>query len=92
MDAVGNYFELRFGGHRPPVVFIDDRYEMFPVPVIRDYQRLLAAAPETNVVLETWKVNVVLWERRLPLTAVLKASGNWLEIYSDDRWVVLRRL
>ena len=76
----------------PPVVFIDDRYDMFPGPVIRDYQRLLDAAPEARGVLETWKVKVVLWERRLPLTAVLKASGNWLEIYSDDRWVVLRRL
>ncbi len=92
MDGVGNYFGLRFGGREPPLVFIDDRYEMFPVPVIRDYQRLLAAAPETNAVLERWKVNVVLWERRLPLTAVLKASGHWLEIYSDDRWVILRRL
>ena len=92
MDAVGNYFELRFGAHRPPVVFIDDRYDMFPGPVIRDYQRLLDAAPEARGVLEAWKVKVVLWERRLPLTAVLKASGNWLEIYSDDRWVVLRRL
>ncbi len=90
-DAVGTYLELRFGAHKPPVVFIDERYEMFPAPVIRDYQRLLSASPETNAVLERWKVNVVLWERRLPLTAVLKGSGQWREIYGDERWVVLTR-
>ncbi len=74
------------------MVFIDDRYDMFPAAVIRDYQRLLTAAPETNTILEMWKIDVVLWERRLPLTALLKASGHWLEIYSDERWVGLRRL
>jgi hypothetical protein len=91
-DAVGNYLELRFGRHQPPVVFVDDRFEMFPEAVIRDYQQLVTVTPDANTVLETWKINVVLWERRLPLTAVLKASGNWLEVYGDDRWVVLRRL
>jgi hypothetical protein len=91
-SAAGSYLELRFGAHEPPLVFIDERYEMFPAPVIRDYQRLLGASPETNTVLDTWKVNVVLWERRLPLTAVLKGSGHWLEVYGDDRWVVLSRL
>lgn len=91
-DAVGNYLEFRFGRHEPPVVFIDDRYDMFPVAVIRDYQRLVSVSPETNAVLEMWRVNVVLWERRLPLTAVLKGGGHWLEVYGDERWVVLRRL
>jgi hypothetical protein len=91
-DEVGSYLEVRFGVHHPPLVFIDNRYGMFPEGVVRDYGRLLVAAPETSAVLEIWRVDVVLWERRLPLTAVLGASGHWLEVYGDDRWVVLRRL
>ena len=42
-DIVGCYLELRFG---PRVqVFIDDRVDMFPVLVSRDYATLLAGVP-----------------------------------------------
>ena len=38
------------------------------------------------------EIDVVLWDKDLPLTSLLKASGQWLEIYAEDDWVVLRRL
>ena len=43
LDFVGNYLELRFG--RRVQVFIDDRYDMYPVEVSRDYRRLLDGYP-----------------------------------------------
>lgn len=90
LDFVGNYLELRFG--RRVKVFIDDRYDMFPKQVSRDYRDLLAGRPQWQAILQARQVDVVLWDRDLPLTSLLKASGQWLEIYAADEWVVLRRL
>ncbi|MEA2900893.1 MAG: hypothetical protein QOH36_780 [Actinomycetota bacterium] len=89
-DFVGNYWELRYG--RKIKVFIDDRYDMFPADVPRDYRRLLGGNPQWQAILQTRNVDVVLWDKDLPLTSLLKASGQWLEIYSEGDWVVLRRL
>ena len=90
MDFVGNYLELRYGTEVP--VFIDDRYDMFPPDVPRDYRRLLAAAPESLQILDDRRVDVVLWDKDLPLPNLLELSGRWEEIHtSGDDWVVLRR-
>jgi hypothetical protein len=89
-DFVGNYLELRFG--RQVKVFVDDRYDMYPTQVSRDYRRLLTGEPEWRAVLDTRRIDVVLWERDLPLTSLLKSNGQWLEIFADGDWVVLRRL
>ncbi len=90
LDFVGNYFELRFG--RQVKVFIDDRYDMYPVEVSRDYRRLLNGYPQWQAILATRQIDVVLWEKDLPLTSLLRASGQWLEVYAKGDWVVLRRL
>ena len=34
------------------------------------------------------QIDVVLWDRDLPLTSLLKASGQWLEVYAEGDWVV----
>jgi len=90
LDFVGNYFELRFG--RQVKVFIDDRYDMYPVDVSGDYRRLLTGSPKWQAILDVRQIDVVLWDRDLPLTSLLKSSGQWLEIFSEGDWVVLRRL
>lgn len=90
LDFVGNYFELRFG--RDVQVFIDDRYDMFPVELSRDYRRLLNGHPEWQAILDTRQVDVVLWDDELPLTSLLELSGQWLEIYDEGDWVAFRRL
>jgi hypothetical protein len=90
LDFVGNYWELRYG--RRVKVFIDDRYDMYPVELSRDYRRLLNGYPQWQAILETRQIDVVLWDKELPLTSLLKSSGQWLEIYSEGDWVVLRRL
>ncbi len=90
LDFVGNYFELRFG--RRVKVFIDDRYDMYPVELARDYRQLLGGRPEWQAILDVRHIDVVLWDRELPLASLLKANGNWLEVFSEGDWIVLRRL
>ena len=87
-DTVGCYLILRRG--RGAGVFIDDRYDMYPVEVSRDYLALLRAGPGALEVLDRRGVDAALWERRLPLVPALLARG-WQEVAGDGRWVLLRR-
>jgi hypothetical protein len=87
-DFVGNYMTLRYGDKAR--VFIDDRFDMYPLSVSRDYDTLLAARAGTMEVIDRWNIDVVLWERKLPLVQVLQARG-WQEIFSEKDYVVLHR-
>jgi hypothetical protein len=90
LDFVGNYLELRYG--RRVKVFIDDRVDMYPTELSRDYRRLLNGYPEWRAILDTRRIDVVLWDRELPLTSLLRSTGQWLEVFAEDDWVVFRRL
>jgi hypothetical protein len=90
MDFVGNYIELRYGSKAS--VFIDDRYDMYPSDVPRDYRRLLGASPEALQILDDRSVTVVLWDNDLPLPNLLTLSGRWQQIHVSGDWVVLQRL
>ncbi len=90
MDFVGNYLELRYGAKVP--VFVDDRYDMYPADVSRDYRRLLTAHPESLEILDERRVSVVLWDKELPLPNLMEVSGRWQEIHTSGDWVVLRRI
>jgi hypothetical protein len=89
MDFVGNYLEVRYGTSVP--VFIDDRYDMYPSEVSRDYRRLLGATPEALRILDDRRVDVVLWAKDQALPNLLTVSGRWQEVHADEDWVVLRR-
>jgi hypothetical protein len=88
-DFVGNYLTLRYG--RGTHVFVDDRYDMFPSDVSRDYRTLLGGRVEAFSVLDRHQVDVVLWDRHLALATVLQASSRWEQVFRDDQWVVYRR-
>ena len=87
-DTVGCYLILRRG--RGAGVFIDDRYDMYPVAVSLDYLTLLRARPGAAEVLDRRGVDSVLWERSEPLVPALVDRG-WREAAGDSRWVLLRR-
>ena len=89
-DFVGNYLELRYGRAVP--VFIDDRVDMYPVKVSRDYRRLLGGAKDSIQILDDRRIDVVLWDNEQPLPNLLKVSGRWEEVHASGRWVVLRRI
>ena len=87
-DTVGCYLILRRG--RRAGVFIDDRYDMYPVAVSRDYLTLLRANPGALDVLARRGIDVVLWNRSLPLVPALQEDG-WREVGGDKTWVLLER-
>jgi hypothetical protein len=87
-DFVGNYLIFRYGARAR--VFIDDRYDMYPLSVSRDDDVLRQAGPKTMEVLDRRQVDVVLWQRKLALPQVLLASG-WREIFGDKEYVALQR-
>ena len=87
-EFVGNYLTLRYGADAR--VFVDDRFDMYPLALSRDYRTLLDGGPGTMEVLDRRQIDVVLWWRRLPLVQILRATG-WQETFSEKDYVVLQR-
>lgn len=88
-DVVGNYLEAVKGADAD--VFFDDRYDMYPLELVEDYEVLLAGGHGWAEVLDRHDVDTVLWERNQPLASVLEASPGWRAVYVDDGWVVACR-
>lgn len=88
-DVVGNYLTLRYGRQVP--VFIDDRVDMYPAEVSKDYVSLLRGRPGALERLDRYGIDVVLWDRQLPLIQIMTASGKWREVFRDHDWVVYQR-
>ena len=85
-DFVGNYLEALEGAEAH--VFTDDRYDMFPANVSRDYIGLVRGTVDPNTVLERYDAQVVLWDRDTPLATWLDEADAWGVVYRDDDWVV----
>ena len=97
-DIVGCYLILLRG--TTGRVFIDDRVDMYPVAVSNDYDTLLHGAVNSPALLDKYGIDTVLWDGRLALPGVLRASGGWRQVYpepnsapkaSGDHWLVLVR-
>jgi hypothetical protein len=89
-DVVGCYLDLRFG--KRARTFVDDRYDMFPLRVSEDYAGLLKGRPDSVRILERYRVDVVLWDRSLPLVPLLRATGQWRQVHRSGDWVVLQHV
>lgn len=85
-DVAAGYLILRDG--RTANVFFDDRVDMYPLAMTRDYLRLLQGDAGALDVLDRRGVDVVVWERRRPLHAQLAASGSWRRVGQRDGWLV----
>lgn len=88
-DFVGNYLSLRYGRRVP--VFIDDRYDMFPSDVAKDYRTMNTGGAQALSLLDKYHVDVILWNRQEPLATVLAASDAWTQVFRDGDWAVWRR-
>lgn len=86
-DTVGCYLILVRGTRGR--VFIDDRVDMYPVGVSADYEALLGGRISSADILNRYDADVVLWQKKLSLPAVLDAHGGWRRAYEDPDWVVL---
>lgn len=88
-DVVACWLILRDG--RSARVFIDDRVDMYPVGVTKDYVALLHGEARAVSVLDRNRIDVVLWQRDLPLASILRATEGWRQVHSQGQWVVFRR-
>jgi beta-lactamase class A len=72
-------------------VFFDDRYDMYPLDVLRDAFHFADAEPTWAEILDRWKIEVVLWPRSAPVVERLAGDARWERRYEDDRAVVYVR-
>jgi hypothetical protein len=88
-DYVGNYLEFRF---RPRAeVYVDDRVDVFPPAVERDYGVLLRGSPGWQGVLARYRFDAVLWPRDQALASLIAHDPGWTVRVSDRHWVVAVR-
>ena len=64
---------------------------MYPAEVSRDYLELLRGGRQWQTILNRYEVDVVLWEKTLPLANLLRLTDQWRETFADDSWVVYQR-
>jgi hypothetical protein len=85
-DFVGNYLEARYG--TDVQVFMDDRYDMFPRPVVDDYIDLVRGNGDWTEIATRWEADAILWDEDTELYDRLEAAEDWDVVYRDDTWIV----
>jgi hypothetical protein len=73
------------------VVFLDDRYDMWPRDLIDDYSTLLNATAGWEEVLDRRSIDAVVWDNAESLATVLAASDSWRISVTDGQWVLAER-
>jgi hypothetical protein len=87
-DAAAGYVILHYWPDQK--VFIDDRYDMYPTPVIEDYFTLSSGRPGWSAILDRYDVETIVWKRDTPLASLLDESSQWQRVYRnsvDAVWV-----
>lgn len=87
-DGVGNYLIHRYG--RLASVFIDDRFDFYPLERTRAHVELLDGG-DYAAVLDEVGADVVLWEAERQLARWLRESPAWEVSYEDEDWIVACR-
>ncbi|MEX2293191.1 MAG: hypothetical protein WD691_05335 [Acidimicrobiales bacterium] len=88
-DSVGNLIELLDGPREE--VFYDDRFDMFPDAVSRAHLAMVQSGPTVRTELETYGIELVLWQRGAAVAQRLIVDPEWRVLYTDDVWVLLGR-
>jgi hypothetical protein len=64
-------------------VFMDDRYDMYPMPVMQDFLAVAAASPDWERILGRHHVEVVVWRNDESLAGALDGADGWVRIHHD---------
>ena len=88
-DADGGYVILRYWPRQQ--VFFDDRFDMYPRSLIRDFETVSTAKPGWDRVLQRHDVEVVVWERQRSLSQLLREDRTWRIIHRDASYFVFVR-
>ena len=57
-DAWAGYVIAKYWPEQP--VFFDDRYDMYPIAIDEDYNKLLSTTPGWRQVLDKYRINVIV--------------------------------
>lgn len=91
-DFVGNYLTFLYGPDAG--VFVDDRFDMYPLEILEDYLTLATAeadSGEQEAVLDRYGFDVVLWRRDRPMEEWIESADGWVRGPTDDRyWIACR--
>ncbi|HVW31497.1 MAG TPA: serine hydrolase [Acidimicrobiia bacterium] len=88
-DAWGGYVILKFWPAQK--VFVDDRYDMYPRPVLDDFIRFSDADPRWREILDRNRIDVVVWPVKAPVVGLLDTDPGWTEVHRDKRAAVFTR-
>lgn len=86
-DFVGNYLEARYGPDEVRV-FLDDRVDMYPITVIRDYTGLIDPEGDYQAILGRARATAVLWDRDSDFGRWLVRTDRWRVVHRDADWLV----
>lgn len=88
-DTVGNYLHYRYG--LDARVFIDDRFDFYPQPVLDDHLDLTFGG-DFETIVDRWDATAVVWEADSLFAAWLRESADW-DVQMDDPegWILATR-
>ncbi|MEM9130961.1 MAG: hypothetical protein AAF962_12780 [Actinomycetota bacterium] len=87
-DFVGNYLHHRYGPEAS--VFMDDRFDFHPLPVVADHAGLLSAG-DYREILDRNGFDVLLWELDSPLHRWIGEQPAWLVVGEGEEWFIACR-
>jgi hypothetical protein len=89
-DTAGNTLELLYGAGAG--TFFDDRYDMYPLDLSKDYLLVNGGLPGWQDALDRHDVHYVMWSRTGPLAQLVAQSPDWRIRYQDaTTFVACRR-
>lgn len=88
-DADGGYLIWRWWPQQR--VFMDDRFDMYPVALQEDYARLLNLDEGWQEVLDKYGVEIVVWRTDGRLVRGLELATGWCNTWHDEDVTVFRR-
>jgi len=90
-DWVGCYLVFQLGNSAN--VFIDDRYDMYPLQVARDYRTIRLGRPGALALLDDYQIETVVWQSKEPFVAQLQLSDDWEQqpALAESDWLVFYR-
>ncbi len=80
-DAWGAYVILRYWPDQK--VFVDDRYDMYPRPILRDFLRFHDADRRWREILDHYAIDVVVWPEKAAIVQLMATDPAWREVHRD---------
>lgn len=73
----------------PPPVFIDGRADMYGVEIFKDYLTVAQLREGTDVIMEKYAIDWVLFPKDHLLVRYLLKHPEWQTVFSDDNTIIL---